>query len=1058
MATHQLRVSDLMPARKGRAGAGIDHVMAESREHGQESKKAAIIRMINTRGRNKKMEQVEVPESRVEDVSTQPPVPPPPSESVSSSEPSSETPLPPAQSAATSPSPSLSTPTAAKRTSKRRSAPTQTGNLDAFITSTKRQKRGEAAEKQKQAIDDPASQSHTSVGEEHMRDAVMKHNQPPEANASLLAESASGETAAMNVGDGMGSPAPPPLESLSTLLSPPSPTPLVAATDSSSTLSPIPIAMPLPLPQTTLTPTNGSVRLSRGAALLSRSSMAMTHRNPSRSTTTSRAHTISRQPVSAAATMPPVNAANTITFPSSSASLPAESLAAHSSALASAAALNQSHDQLMAMLDDLTSRPPTTDSQDATATTSKRRGLHTTLPSAATVRSSAATSSTAASAISSVPALSSTALQSRLSNTIGGILPFPLHFSYLLRVFHALDSTLSMLLHRGRGMKFVGGASWRDELRQAVERVVGKQVRLDAVQQIISIYPTAYIINEKHHVDRFGKIVQDYRIAFPTSLQSSDDVDLSLPTGMQMESGEQKLRRQTAWSSLDESDDAGASDAQSSASASHSQPRPVLSVNLPSRRQELEERMGHYVYEHHQRFLQRLQAQLTDSSSSLASSSSSASTSAGISAFLRTPLTCLRAWYPSFRVDDPSHVATLPRTPLPTGQLEQLQRKQVETSTVRPTSILELARKKLHVPNTIALRAEQRSLGHNHPDISVETKEEKDNGDDTNASPVHSSVAAAPASSSTDAPVAASLSSNPALSVLGADFLASFSARLSASKRAQRSTQGDPIKRAKLRNLISLRSLYRTVQMILKTARRPNMPLNELVIKVRSSGCANMDVTDPAFVEKQLELLSSVLPAWCSIGTNALQSGRRIFRTKDPAILAGGFGSAAGGRDKNVDTIEQATQQAQSEMEAEANEADGIEDGSGHSANASSNVAPEEKSEAVAETRVKVEEGVVDLTRVRHRASAPTSQRSTTSNSLKSEHMIKPDPDAAAHAASAFASSLHQSTGRCIVASIHAPSPRSPLRRGTASNVSSRAAALAGAARRTARTPIKMQP
>ena len=183
----------------------------------------------------------------------------------------------------------------------------------------------------------------------------------------------------------------------------------------------------------------------------------------------------------------------------------------------------------------MTAPPPPQPAPVAAAMTRREQLLR---ASAAASSSTSSSSSSSASSSSlqlvAAPFRSSADLQSRLSGLLSGVLPFPTALSELLCVFQAVDTAL--MLERNRGASGSYPASW-SKLQPSVQRLYPKRtVSLGMVQQLLTVYPGCYTLDERHSVDKFGKLLVDYSLAFghTNALGAEEDeaaVKASLMTG-----------------------------------------------------------------------------------------------------------------------------------------------------------------------------------------------------------------------------------------------------------------------------------------------------------------------------------------------------------------------------------------------------------------------------------------------------------------------------------------------------------------------------------------------
>jgi hypothetical protein len=446
-------------------------------------------------------------------------------------------------------------------------------------------------------------------------------------------------------------------------------------------------------------------------------------------------------------------------------------------------------------------------------------------------------------------------LQARLSGLLKGVLPLPVALNTLLAVFHGLDTVLLMERSRGTG----GGypTSWTDSLAGSVQRLHPRStVNLAMVGQLITLYPRCYQLSESHRVDRFGKLTADWRVAFGDS---------------------------------------------------------AALVDLDARRKEIEQRMLQFTYDAHQRYLQRLLQQtqhdaLLEPGSTAAMSAAAASgvpsAVSALEAYLSTPLSSLRAWFPSFRPDNSEHVPLPIEHPLPRQALNQmLQRVSHHDS---GQGLLDLARRRAPIPANLSLGAEQSGL----PNSTSH------GGSVGAASSAAASSAAASAAAAVSAAVAAPVPKE--LSVLNPAALSTFRADLARKEAAQKALHGDPAQREQLRQLHKLRPLYDQINFVVSNTKRYHMPLNELLAKTHPNG-------DHAAVRSSLATLLSIIPAWARLdlskpallassahaSSSSSASGQGQQREILRVVPATACIDPATGRDKFLPIIEQAVRECQ---------------------------------------------------------------------------------------------------------------------------------------------------
>lgn len=529
---------------------------------------------------------------------------------------------------------------------------------------------------------------------------------------------------------------------------------------------------------------------------------------------------------------------------------------------------------------------------------------------AATSAAASSMSSYAPSAgLVATPFRSSSDLQSRLSGLLrGGVLPFPTAMSTLLAVFHAIDTVLLMERGRGGGRGGAAGgaaypASWNDSLQPSVQRLHPRtNVSLSHLQQLLTLYPSAYTIIENHRVNKFGKLTKDYRISFATTAQDATAAALANP----------------------DVDDKAALEATAASVASSRAALPL--INLESRRKEIETRMLNYIYQQHQRYLQRLLRE-TQHDSLLAGGSSAASAAASsvptpvsaIQSFLSSPLSSLRCWYPSFSLDSVSHCPLPALAPLPDRELTETLTRAKHTDS--GAGLLQLANRRQPVPLArLSLASEMK--GEPNSTSHGEIKHEA-----TSAGMLASSAAALPAAISaaaasdngTRATAAASSAAaaapvNKNLSILSSDLVASFRANLEKKAAASLTLHGSPVERERLRQLLKLRPLYESITFATGSLKRFNIPLGELLAKIAPGG------GEAQAVRASLALLISLLPGWARLDVTPLPPGspqpvKEVLRvTPGRACI-----DPNTGRDKFLPILEQAVRECENNISARTN-------------------------------------------------------------------------------------------------------------------------------------------
>jgi hypothetical protein len=473
----------------------------------------------------------------------------------------------------------------------------------------------------------------------------------------------------------------------------------------------------------------------------------------------------------------------------------------------------------------------------------------------------------------SSPFKSSADLQSRLNGLLRGVLPFPTALHSLLAVFHAIDTVL--LMERGRSAGSYP-TSWETSLQPSVQRLHPRtNVTLQQLQQLITLFPAAYVLTEAHRVNKFGKLIRDYRVSFGTGTDALINPDLDDKSALI-----------------------------SSVTSSLSNSKHSL-INLEYRRNEIESRMLHYVYEQHQRFLQRLLQQtqhdalLTPGASASATASAAAGIPTPISAiesFLSAPLSHLRGWYPSFGLDNIAHCPPPAMTPLPDTELQAMLARSAHTES--GAGLLGLANRRQAIPSHLSLNSEQRGVPN-----STSHGSGRNDTDGNNAAVVSAATITPHVSASAAAPSPV----NRSLSILSADLVSSFRASLAKNAAASLAIHGDPEQRERLRQLHRLRPLYESINFASSSMKRFNFPLTELFAKTSPNA-------DPQTVRASLNMLLELIPTWArlDITSNLNQPPKEILRVTPTRACI----DPVTGRDKFLPIIENAIKQCEMNIQA----------------------------------------------------------------------------------------------------------------------------------------------